>query len=446
VVTTLPFPPVEQLPPKFINLQPQPVGAKVELVRRIYLAIAYSFFFLMLIIPTTFQIERGIVLALLVTGGTLFYVLGKRFLLHFMVATWGFITVLTSLFHAFNGVVLSAPGAISVMTVFVVWPILFIFFIGMIGRFSVYLKLMKIIIFGAIISSLMGLLMIADALLGLGLGLVTFFRSQGAIIGLYDGEIEYQLWNITTIVYTFPFLVATLLLPDQASAFPRSWRVLILIALGLCFCSLLIAGRRAFWIVALISPLVAFALARMSGIQTRMVSFSIKALVIVILLLMTTLPFLELDFTVMVNTFLTGFDPTGQSESSYLRIQQFFRLMRGWAEHPLIGSGLGATLNDFKRSDTQPWSYELTYVALLFQTGLVGVLIYGSAIFWIFHKGIYLMRTVPGAAAYLLPTLSALFCFLLANGTNPYIFQFDYLWAIFLPVGIINLLMIRNPR
>jgi hypothetical protein len=69
---------------------------------------------------------------------------------------------------------------------------------------------------------------------------------------------------------------------------------------------------------------------------------------------------------------------------------------------------------------------------------LLGVIVYSSAVLWIFYKGIKLVRLRPDAAQVILPLLAGLAGFLLVNASNPYLSKFDYLWTIFLPVGAIN--------
>jgi O-antigen ligase len=112
--------------------------------------------------------------------------------------------------------------------------------------------------------------------------------------------------------------------------------------------------------------------------------------------------------------------------------------MAGWSNSPLIGQGLGASADSVVRSEEQPWAYELSYVALLFQVGLLGFIIYSSAVLWIFYAGLKIVRLRPDAAQIILPLLAGLAGLLLVNITNPYLFKFDYLWTIFLPVAAIN--------
>jgi hypothetical protein len=61
-------------------------------------------------------------------------------------------------------------------------------------------------------------------------------------------------------------------------------------------------------------------------------------------------------------------------ESANVRLVQTRKLLDGVSDHPMLGSGLGAVLpSGYRRSATTPWSFELTYLQLVFQSGLVGL-------------------------------------------------------------------------
>jgi hypothetical protein len=62
----------------------------------------------------------------------------------------------------------------------------------------------------------------------------------------------------------------------------------------------------------------------------------------------------------------------GGDEERYL---QYKSLIEGWLKSPLIGSGVGAVAS-YVRSDEQPWSYELYFISILFQQGIIGFFMY----------------------------------------------------------------------
>jgi hypothetical protein len=122
--------------------------------------------------------------------------------------------------------------------------------------------------------------------------------------------------------------------------------------------------------------------------------------------------------------------------STLARINQFYSLINGWEKSPLIGHGFGAVASVI-RNNEQPWSYELSYVALLFHIGIIGILFYFLLTFWIIFNGIKLSKN-NYERKYILPYLIGMICFLIGNASNPYLMKFDYLWVIFIPVMYIN--------
>jgi O-antigen ligase len=118
--------------------------------------------------------------------------------------------------------------------------------------------------------------------------------------------------------------------------------------------------------------------------------------------------------------------------------------VHGWYEHPIVGAGLGAKAADSIRSDERPWEYELYYLALLYQTGLLGLLAYVAGVAWIFWQGLRIIKSDRAEGYLVLPVLVGSACLLLANATNPYLPRFDGLWAIFLPLAHVNSWLVRQ--
>ncbi len=73
-------------------------------------------------------------------------------------------------------------------------------------------------------------------------------------------------------------------------------------------------------------------------------------------------------------------------ESTRQRVEQADPLWSGFTSHPVLGNGLGAALpSGFERSQDFPWSFELTYLQILFQMGVVGLL----AVLWLPARAIW---------------------------------------------------------
>jgi hypothetical protein len=67
------------------------------------------------------------------------------------------------------------------------------------------------------------------------------------------------------------------------------------------------------------------------------------------------------------------FQVASELDSDSPRSEQFFSLIRLFGDHPFLGAGFGSHA-DILRSEDAPYSYELTYVALLAKMGGAGIL------------------------------------------------------------------------
>ena len=415
------------------------------MVNKYFHRLGLLFFFFMLVLPTIFQKERGVLLLIIVAGCAYKVWMGK-WKIHPRVLIIGIGCVTTSLFFMLYGQFNDAPGAFSVGTVYVLWPLLFIFFMGVLNNPSDFEGFIKTIILGVIVSAMMGILLAAEGIGFIDINISSFLEFQGAGFSIFDGTLEYNLYNMTTVIFGFPFLLALIFLPKKLSIVNKFWNYLALLALMLALITLLISGRRAFWVISLASPLILFVIFRISGLANP---FKLKLLFFVIVLMSSVFLIgsvvFKLSFESIIYDVLAGFDFTDSSNlSTSARAEQFYALLHGWMDNPLFGSGHGAAALGSVRSEEQAWAYELSYLALLFQIGLIGSIIYLSALLWTFIKSIRIVRTNPKSAAMIIPLLVGLTCFLIANATNPYLAKFDYLWTIFLPVGILNAYLLRN--
>lgn len=407
--------------------------------------LGYIFFFLMLVLPTTYQLERGVCLAVLLFYGAAFAMFGGLRIVP-QVILWTFVTLIASSFFMLLGAFNDAPGALRVGTVFILWPIVYFLFIGILHQTEKISPFYHVILAAVVVSSIMGVMVVAEKMFGVNLVLSAIFEAQGASFGLYDGVVEYRLYNTTTVIYGLPFLLAAIFLPKEQSPFRGRWRGVALVALCLSIIILLVSGRRAFWLIAGISPVVVWVLMVTARIKTLNVR-RVLLLTLLCFFLVAISPFFGIDLQRVWQEFLSAFDFSDISNmSSYLRREQFFALYAGWLDFPLIGNGLGATASGSLRSVEQPWAYELSYMALLFHTGLVGMLVYCSAVVWIFFKSIKVLRSCPDSVGLILPALSGLACFLIANATNPYLAKFDYLWTLFLPIAVLNAYLLKGRR
>ena len=112
-------------------------------------------------------------------------------------------------------------------------------------------------------------------------------------------------------------------------------------------------------------------------------------------------------------------------QSAGVRVSQASLLFDGWRNQPVLGSGLGASLRGgFVRSIADPWSFELTYLQLLFQMGAVGLLIVLWALTVPFTNTVMTLSSQLeeiGQRELSVAGLAALTGVLVASATNPYL-------------------------
>lgn len=400
------------------------------------------FFFLMLVLPASFQLPRGILLLFI-----LFFIIKINSFSSFRydrtLLAVGLINVFFSFIFILNGIARSAPGAIAVSTVFIIWPILYLYFIGLSDKKSNIVPILKTIIYGGLASAGLIIIFIINNFFGFPINITYLADSQDFGVFWQDGATELNSMNLATVFYTFIFVLTLLFIPEELNKLEIS-KTLIRFSLIVSLFLLFISARRAFWIVCAISPFLIMLLLKIIGIDLGLKRFLIPVLLFFIVAL-TTITYMAVDNDNLITELNSSFEfDNPEAESNYLRKEQFDALIHGWEDNWLIGAGLGASAKGSIRDENATWAYELSYIALLFHTGIVGIIVYGTSVIWIICKSILICRKNKYYTSYLLPQITALICFLLVNASNPYLSKFDYLWTIFLPLATINAIKIES--
>jgi O-Antigen ligase len=402
-------------------------------------------FFSMLIIPATYQMERGAILMALCLA-VLLNGIFDYWIVHRSIIIVLFLCVANSLVFMTLGVSNGAPGAVSVGTVYVAWPLIYVFLMGSLRNFESQINLVWVLVLGIIVASLLGFVLVADGLGLVSSGITQFFQSQGGSVGIYEGKIEYSLLNTSTVIYGFPFLFGLLALPHGTTGMSRSLRRVASVALFLCFISLIITGRRSLIVIGLLTPLITAVIYRLGGLASP-VSFNalFKVVLAAIAIAICAGYFFDMDFLIIWDDFKSAFDFSDDTDrrTSSSRGEQYLALVDGWKNQLLFGHGHGSGVSSVVRDTDSPWAYELSYIALLYQIGVVGFCIYAVSLAWLFSRSLQVVRKNAIEAGLLLPLLIGLTGFLIANATNPYLLKFDYLWTIFFPVSVLNVLLLN---
>lgn len=123
-----------------------------------------------------------------------------------------------------------------------------------------------------------------------------------------------------------------------------------------------------------------------------------------------------------------------------LRMNQLLSLFEEIKRSPLFGFGFGYVIDSCVRSEDQPWRFELAYVALTMNVGIVGLFLFILGYLFSFQSAVRNreMRT----HAY--PLIVGSVFFIICSSTNPYLFSVENIWIYFVPYFIALLSCVNN--
>lgn len=387
-------------------------------------------FFLAQFVPTAYVEIKAVLLGVGLLSVFIAMIRGRLLLQRWQVLGMS-ILVMCALLYSVYGLLRGNPGAIRVLSVWFMWPMVYLAFSVLLFQPNSFYWLCNIFVTALVMVVLYSFLYLGNAA-GVVPEYLYFELDQGQIVGFYEGFIEYNLYSISSLIFLLPFYIHYLLerYKQTSRIFLRSL-VLVVAAVVLA----ILTGRRAMLMVLLLLPLIiAFSNRFLENKQQLKVGFSVY---LALIILLTGVAFLiiafGLQYDAVVEMFVDGFDFSSGSSSASERTVQFHALIDGWLNSSILfGTGNGAAAA-ISRSDEFPWAYELTYVYLLFSTGLVGILVY----FGWYGYGLMRLRGAlrkrPDLIVYAAPMLTASVAFCIAAASNPYFGKFDYLWIVLLP-------------
>ena len=399
---------------------------------------AYLLFFLLLVFP--------MVISLLYVKATLFalvlFIVALRALrqgrltLHPSIALWTLGLSAASLVFLFEGALTGAPGVLKQTQIYVLWPIVYMLLIAGASHPRIVVGLQGVMVLATICAGAYGLDYILTQLGILPGFLYLPILDQGQAIGFPEGYLKINVYFLNSLPFLVPFVMAAVATGAATHRGGRLSPVWWWAALGLGLGLALASGRRALMLATVAAPLVIMCFVLLKGGPAKVRAARPLILLVSLVLLVITTLMVFLTNTLHID--VASAIPYFRGAVDYPRREQFHALLQAWTEHPLLGAGHGASTAGSVRSETMPWAYELYYVGLLFQTGLVGVAAYAAGVCWIYMMGLRVVRAGGVLGEIMLPILVGTSCFLMANAVDPYLARFDGLWVIFLPLAVIN--------
>ena len=393
----------------------------------IFRACGYLLFFLMLFVPTRYQpLKFGLLLICLIS----IVIVKPSIRIH---KPFALATVLLSSIGAleiFYGAMRGNEGAYPQVTVWVLWPLIFLLLSSTIYTEHHMRSLFRVMVAASIAIGLYGSLYMLTLTGRIPKGFYFDGIDQGQAI-LYEGGIlSISLYSFSSLLFLVPFLIALAVTwPRDRRPVVRSYWIYFGIVLNVAL--VVLSGRRALLVGFALTPIILIVATRVS--QARLVKLVVPSIALCAAAIVA-IRALHIDLEATLTYLTTGYKAAGDEA----RRVQLHSLMDGWREHPIFGAGVGAVARGPIRSIETPWAYELSYVALLFNIGVVGVLIYGTAVGNIIRRTASVARASVELRPWATPVLVGMASFLIGNATNPYLLKFDSMWVLFLPVALLN--------
>lgn len=341
-------------------------------------------------------------------------------------------TILMSIFFSFVGIIwvvyglsLNNPGALSMLTVMVLYPLLFCFFCGFYYH-EASLSLLRLFIFAGWTLFVIDIMVVIDYVylnFGFYQVMVNIFGDNSVVVDNATRYFKFTIPNITSLIFILPFLISSLIFGKVYKSRFALLLLLILVAI--------MSGRRALLVTMIIAPIISVIIT--SGVWERRVAWKILSVFTLFISVIVVFYSIHPDYFVeMVSNIFNFSDNKSNLERKY----QFDALIDGFMLHPIFGNGAGAVAS-YIRSDMQPWAYELSYIAFLFQFGILGILSYFIGFVFIITFLIKQVK-VKGRDSFEFFYLAGFLSFIMANASNPYLMKFDYMWVIFIPLALYN--------
>lgn len=416
------------------------------LLKGVGYAIAFGLFLQMLIFPGILKPLKIPFIGLILVVAVLVYAVEKKVFIHKYTLILFAFYLSRSILGIIVGFGNNTPGLYILMPLNLYYVILYMIILTMIKKDNFFYNLIEILFIGTVAIVVMDLYYILSAMQFLPP--ISFFNifdnsnypfSFG--INRY-GTLEMYARNLGFLPICFPFFLGLLFkIPEGINKYlinKYSLSLLLILMIGLMF----MTGRRIFLLIILISPVFIFLFSRF--LRGRALKQANKIFVFISSggILLTFLFFtyfastIALDFTKLKDSFFAAFD----SSQEGIRFHQSIALIDNWKKAPFFGHGAGAGVPGYRKPGKDravPWGFELSYHARLNQYGLVGFGLELLYYFSIFILGIMVIRQFNDFL--MIALLSGYAAFLIANGTNPFLNSFEFLWPIIIPLIYINI-------
>lgn len=401
-------------------------------------------YFLMLFAPRAWQFLKMPLVVVVVIMLAFYYIRNKRMQLNGVTIKWFTILVCFGIVWSLTGALKDNPGVFDFFRLNVIWVVLYALFVFYIDSMEKFRSLLTTMVYATIAISLYNIAIVLNALSSLP-DLHSFLKIDADLtssLGIHEGYIQMQSHNLGSLTFLAPFVLSIFVMkPCYSEGISRKT---LLTAVVLSIVTVIISGRRALWLEMMVTPLfiLAFNYFAYDDRTSYIAKRTIKICAATIVLLVAIGSLLAINYDWQFGGFQERFTSAFVTED--IRSEQAAALWNGFKESPILGSGFGIGVPEVVRNDEYPWMYELSYMLILYNTGLIGSILYAVCLGMIFYYGFRIIGKDQGDKSIIISLLIAFSCFIIANATNPYFASYDFMWVLFLPVCYINVVLSKQ--
>jgi hypothetical protein len=402
-----------------------------------------------LVFPTVFGWPKLLLFAYFVAAVLIVDLASRRstIVVHGSVLRFMCLMLIVNGIFVLRGILNGASGdaSIEVASVYLLFPVFYLVLILISPSIIDLSKLAKVLV---LVSILISLLTVAQGLRVFGFDTMPGYSLLYFVYpGLENNYVHHAFTGTSgflprateRLIFLGPFSVG-LFVAGKALGIPR---LIVILNMFVVFAAAAFTGRRAILLVILLA--IATLVARRFLIEPRRSSLRIGLLVSLVVLAVAGASLTRVDSMsasdgslIIQDYVVTNF---GNARFD-IRTTQVEQILAQADKSPVLGTGFGNGIPGYIRDPEHPWRVELTYMALLFQTGMIGVLLY-MLVAQKFASVILAATKKSGIVVW--PFVMGMCGALLAAGTNPYLNYGTGQWVLFLPIAIFNAVLVGPP-
>jgi hypothetical protein len=338
----------------------------------------------------------------------------------------------------FTGVIYgnSDAGIIAFVKVNVLNVLLYSLLLLTINSVNTLTRIFQGMVVATLYISLYNLLLAICAFLHVDISSIAMLDATSGV-GIHSGYTHLVTTNSSMLIMLFPLL---LLMKDHPFVKNAINNKIYMVAIGGGAVTMALSGRRVLWISLAVS-LIFFAFGRTPDVMKLVKRF--VAFIVIFALCFYVVDKMELlSINGSIDRFLFAFADFDEYGQANVRNAQSGYLLKGFCDKIVFGNGAGATISGFQRSLESPWMFELSYHVCLFQSGVVGGILYFASLLVIALNAVHAKKKDDCFGHAILVTYSII---LFANATNPYFSSsFDFLIFLFMPLLLVESVVAGN--